>query len=317
MKQVISKALAPLTLLEWGAIMVYFYFSGRIVAFLHPTFRPMVLAVGILMILSALVLVVWREDSCCSDHSDCGHSHSSFDEPHAHREALTFGGFCSFLVLLLPIALATQISTDTFGVNLLKNRGALENAQSLPGASARLASLQKKEARSSKAPVAPTPTPQPVYVGVDSEFALPTQNGEPAQNSDSTTGYQNPALIPNKDGAIKVEAIDLIFVAGDASARHDFDGKLVEMIGQYSAPAKGTKGSSFKLVRMFMVCCAADVQPVMLGVRTEQPMNGFAPMDWVKVVGKVQFGSIGDKPAPCIVHAKITHIPAPDEPYVY
>jgi hypothetical protein len=47
-----ARILAPLTLLEWGGILTYFYFSGRIAAFLHPMFRPLVLVTGILLLIT-------------------------------------------------------------------------------------------------------------------------------------------------------------------------------------------------------------------------------------------------------------------------
>ena len=55
-----ARILAPLTLLEWGGILTYFYFSGRIAAFLHPMFRPLVLVTGILLLITALCVDIFR-----------------------------------------------------------------------------------------------------------------------------------------------------------------------------------------------------------------------------------------------------------------
>ena len=57
--RILGRILAPLTLLEWGGILTYFYFSGRIAAFLHPMFRPLVLVTGILLLITALCVAIF------------------------------------------------------------------------------------------------------------------------------------------------------------------------------------------------------------------------------------------------------------------
>jgi hypothetical protein len=47
-----SKYLSSLILLEWGAIMLYFNLSGRVSAFLHPNFRPLLWIVGVMPVLA-------------------------------------------------------------------------------------------------------------------------------------------------------------------------------------------------------------------------------------------------------------------------
>jgi hypothetical protein len=52
----LSKYASSLILFEWGAIMLYFNLSGRVLAFLHPNFRPLLWIVGIMLVLTAIII---------------------------------------------------------------------------------------------------------------------------------------------------------------------------------------------------------------------------------------------------------------------
>ncbi|OYW29479.1 MAG: hypothetical protein B7Z47_04790 [Chthoniobacter sp. 12-60-6] len=100
-------------LLLWGGVLLYFYYSGRLINYLPPDgiFRPMVLVSGIGLAVLGLfnLLTMGAEDAGCEghdhghshddhdhDHKDCGHDHShaqkhgdcghdhSHEHPHAH-----------------------------------------------------------------------------------------------------------------------------------------------------------------------------------------------------------------------------------------
>jgi hypothetical protein len=162
----LGRILAPLTLLEWGGILIYFYYSGRIAAFLHPLFRPLVLATGILLVLTAVCVAIFQEDDC--SHTSHDHDHEpdfAEDEQDQHTHShgsLSVRRFLAFLILLLPLALAAKISPDSYGANLINNRGLVEDVRGLPGISSRLAkSGPKKVSLSSPAPSAsPSPAEQ-------------------------------------------------------------------------------------------------------------------------------------------------------------
>ena len=52
--------------------------------------------------------------------------------------------------------------------------------------------------------------------------------------------------------------------------RADFENKEVELIGQFMPPrADNPKGDRFNLVRMFVICCAADARPVAITVKMD------------------------------------------------
>ena len=92
MNKLFSRWLPCVTLAAWSAVLLYFYFSGRIQAFLHPTFRPYVLLAGIVMAAMALVFLFFPADANCCSSAECGHGLSR----------LATGKILTFLILLLP-----------------------------------------------------------------------------------------------------------------------------------------------------------------------------------------------------------------------
>lgn len=84
-------------LLLWGAVLLYFHVSGRVVHYLPPDgiFRPMVLISGIGLVILALFNLATMQTAgaeCCGhdhdhhhDHGSCGHDHSH-DHAHKHGE---------------------------------------------------------------------------------------------------------------------------------------------------------------------------------------------------------------------------------------
>ena len=61
----LSKYASSLILLEWGAIMLYFNLSGRVSAFLHPNFRPLLWLVGVSLALTAVIIAFAHKSACC------------------------------------------------------------------------------------------------------------------------------------------------------------------------------------------------------------------------------------------------------------
>jgi len=89
-----SRWLSCATLVAWSAILMHFYFSGRIASFLHPMFRPFVLiSAGVMLLLAiGLALSFSSTDGGC-DEEGCAHSFGQ----------MTAGRIITFLILLLPI----------------------------------------------------------------------------------------------------------------------------------------------------------------------------------------------------------------------
>ncbi len=121
MTQTLNRWLPPFTLAIWGSMLLYFYLSGRIAAFLHPNFRPGVLVAGVVLMLLAAGAAYGGDAVCCDEESSCSHSLGRF----------TFGKVLSFATLLLPLLLAFSATKDGFGLAAIENRGIITDASGL------------------------------------------------------------------------------------------------------------------------------------------------------------------------------------------
>lgn len=68
--------------------------------------------------------------------------------------------------------------------------------------------------------------------------------------------------------------------------REQLDGRIGRLRGQF---IPGRDGRTFGLVRLKMVCCAADVIPLLILVVSEDGVPALPTMSWVEVEGQVQF----------------------------
>jgi uncharacterized repeat protein (TIGR03943 family) len=353
--RILGRILAPLTLFEWGGILTYFYFSGRIAAFLHPMFRPLVLVTGILLLITAACVAIFHEHEHEHEEDD---SEDQDEHSHSH-DRLSFGGLVAFLILLLPLALAAKISPDSYGANLIRNRGLVEDIRSIPGAASSFANRAKSAKSTDEAAtseqeasltvtVDSTPSSPRKYIGIPEKTPIPGQNADsepslpsndyeqripPSPNASPPNEFVNEFLKPNKSGCIKTEVVDLLAASQESFTRKDFEGKEIELIGQLVPnKAKGEAKSalpagSFKLLRLVMVCCAADAMPVAVKIETKLPLAEIREMQWLKVTGRVHYRprskadsdgiDYGDQPEPVIVADSIKRIGAPREKYLY
>ena len=194
------------------------------------------------------------------------------------------GGALSFLVLTIPLLASTGISQSRFGVTALMNRGLVDNISGLPGF---------------------TPPVDP---------ALPRQDGSVGEG---TLMDPSAYLKKNAEGFIKAETVDLLYAATDAPMRSDFENKDVEIIGQFMpARTRNPAGNRFNLVRLFVMCCAADARPVALTVQTATPID-FPEMTWVKVVGKATFPVEGGRHTPFVMAQSVKETEPPRESFIY
>ncbi len=283
----------------WGAVLAYFYFTGRIGSYLHPAFHPWTIASGVvLMLMAAGTLFLPREEHECCEHDDhgddhdhhgggcCGHDHGHEEKPEAcgHDHGGAKVRIVPALILTVPLLVAATVSPSQFGTAVVTNRGYVQDINDLPGF-------------------------QPY-----SEPALPTEDGSsvPAETKPSSD-----YLPRNAAGQITAQTVDLLYAAEEPAMREDFEGKEVEMIGQYMpAKEKNAQGNRFNLVRMFVMCCAADARPVAVSVETNKPMEP-AEMSWVKVVGKATFPLEGGRRIPVVVAQSVSPCDPPPESFIY
>ena len=114
-----------------------------------------------------------------------------------------------------------------------------------------------------------------------------------------------------------VQVVDLLYAAQDTSLRGDFKNQPIEMIGQLMPETvNNANGKRFKLVRMFMVCCAADARPVAVLVESDTHPTG-EEMSWIKVVGTVEFPVENGRPVAVVKASKVTATDPPEETMLY
>ena len=272
----LSRGLSLITLLAWGALMLYFYFSGRLADYLIPTYRPLVMVSGFVMIGIAAVLA-WGMRPGARDISGLVLEDRG-DELASPRRARTMQ-VLAFLLLVLPVWAAAGVSKDQFNASAILNRGIVSDATKLPGKS----NLANAHNNANNPP--PLALPEPPLPG-----ATPAANNPPDANGDATQYLQK-----TPDGHLLIEVTDLLFAADDDQMRVALQGQTAEVIGQFMPAKADASGKRFQLVRMFMVCCAADARPVAVAVEKPAQADPRADTDklteltWTKIVGKIDF----------------------------
>ncbi len=122
---------------------------------------------------------------------------------------------------------------------------------------------------------------------------------EPPQASGKVDDGSEQYLPRAADGNVALEVTDLLYGESEESLRKEFTGKTIEVVGQY---LPGSKPNEFKIVRMLIVCCAADARPIAVPVQAEKTVSA-ADMSWVKVIGIAEFQESGGGKAKVIFKA--------------
>jgi uncharacterized repeat protein (TIGR03943 family) len=295
MNKIFSRWLPCATLAAWSSVLLYFYFSGRIHAFLHPTFRPYVLLAGVAMGVMAMVFLVFPADANCCSAAECGHGLSR----------IAAGKVLTFLILLLPVTAAAMYSPDSFGKNVMLNRVEITDASSL-----------RSPAAQKNAPPAPVDMPLPTNGSSSTASATPAKGASaPAANAQPAPPQDYLQRTP--DGRIVAEVLDLLYAAQDNALRKDFEGKPVELIGQLMPDtANNPNGNRFKAVRMFMTCCAADARPVAALVEGDAAPK-LPEMSWIKITGTATFPIENGRRIAVLKADKVEKCNPPEETMLY
>ena len=191
------------------------------------------------------------------------------------------------LLLLLPLGIIVSGQGTKFSITTVQNRGIVANLDKLPAAK-----------------ISSTPRPSPAPVS--------------SSSSDSSTAADSTALPKTSNsGAMQIQVIDLLYAVQMPSYREEFEGKPVELIGQFVPLTTGNpKGDRFQAIRLFITCCAADAKPVGVTVQYDKPLK-VSEMGWVKITGTPTFPLEGGHRTAVLVASKVEECPAPDEPFVY
>ncbi len=272
MQSLFARWLPAATLATWSAVLLYFHFSQRMGNMLAPEFRVYALIAAVVLALMALSFVIFKGDATCCSSGECGHGLSR----------LATGKLITFFILLGPIVVAARYTpSEGFSKTFVENRGTATSIEQL-GTSVSRSSDGKSDYR------------KPVDLSLPSkDGSQPPSGGTPAP----TAGSQPPAaekaatdyLVRTPDGRIVAEVLDLLYAAQDNLLRQDFEGKPVELIGQFMPDSSNNPGATrFKAVRMFMTCCAADARPVATLVEADT-LPPFPEMTWVRITGVPSF----------------------------
>lgn len=272
----LSRGLSLVALVAWGALMLYFYFSGRLAEYLIPSYRPLVAISGFLMFgiagCLAFTYLFGRRF-----HLAGGVAIDDCPDDFASPGKLRATQILAFVLLVVPIWSAVGVSKDGFTSAAVLNRGIVDSAASLPGKPAGSAAMVpgKTSATNNGGSALIVEPPLP--------GETPVNDNAPASALDASQ-----YLKTTPQGNVIAEVTDLLFAADDDSLRPAFENRSVEIIGQFMPVKETTMANRFQIVRMFMVCCAADARPIAISVDPKSPVN-FPDMAWARIIGKVSF----------------------------
>ena len=310
MRAKVCSLLNGITLIGLGAVLLDFYFTGRLDQYLHPQFRPWTLVGGIIFCLAGIIYAGAKTTMECCVEGECVHPNSN---------SLLRSGL-AFSVLFVPLAAGVALSKDSYDQHAVLNRGFVEDMSTLPGRS----SIPAQSPSNNQ--VIP---PQALGADNDERASEPLPQDTPAsqtnQNGVVPADQANPNVpSPNEqggdqylpkapDGNVALEVTDLLYGESEESLRKMFTDKTVEVVGQYMP---GSDTNQFKLVRMFIVCCAADARPLAVPVQISVPPNA-TEMGWVKVIGKPAYSKNGERVHVVLKADKVESTDPPAEAMLY
>ncbi len=242
-------------MLIWAAVMIYYFSSGRIVAYLTSDgfFRIQCLIAGLILVVVTFFNWLNREPA----HADC-------HDCHEHMETLSnsssWAGFlCAVAILTVPLGASALYSPDRFSDDFnMKKLDAVTN-------------LKKNNPQAA---------------------ALPAASKTAALDKNTTGSFTVDDLVRETggrtaDGNIKLQLIEVYMMpAQKPDVRDVVSSQTVETIGQLIKD-KNNPGQS-KLFRMMVTCCAADARPIAVPVEfTTNPPPTWKELGWYKVSGKI------------------------------
>jgi uncharacterized repeat protein (TIGR03943 family) len=311
MRAKVCNLLNGITLIGLGVVLLDFFFTGRLDQYLHPQFRPWTLIGGIVFCLAGIIYAAAKPTAECCIEGEC-----------VHQNVNSVGrSVIAFCILFVPLAAGVALSKDSYDQHAVLNRGFVEDMSGLPGRSVIPVS------KTSNDQVIPS---QALGGDVDESASEPLpQNAVDAQsNKDGTpnggANQANPAVpspdeassqyLPKAaDGNVALEVTDLLYGEAEDGLRKMFSDKTIEVIGQY---LPGADPKQFKLVRMFIVCCAADARPLAVPVEISSPSTS-ADMAWVKVIGKATYSKEGNRTHVLLKAESVEQTDPPAEAMLY
>ena len=215
----------------WGVLLTYFFVSGRVGSYLHPSFHLWMLVCGIVLMLMAVGILLLPDVNpvLCVDDGNVT----------PRRSVLTQLGVGAILVI--PIVVATFVSPSQFSAATVVNRGIIENISDLPGYQP-YTEPALPSADGVQTATVPTSSSPADYIPKTPDGIIK------AQTVDLMYAAQDSSMRPDFENK-EVELVGQ-FMPGRTN---------------------NASGNRFSLVNMFVMCCAADARPVAVNVQTPAP----------------------------------------------
>ena len=277
-----------LLLIGFGATLIYFYVSGRIVHYIAPLFRWGALVGGLAMITSGLFnLLTFRVTvGCDHDHGDehdgardrgsCEHNHGHDDEDEHHHDDLSVSAIAATLVIVLvPVCTAMIHTTDTFSIDVAKNKGVYNTSATNP----QTGSLKTLS------------------------FTLEDLKKQVDQNA---------------EGDFILPFLSIYYSAGNPELMQVLSGQPVEVDGEVIEEKIGNAdGRCLRLFRWFAQCCAADAIPLGISIEFTDKAPAYPEQTWVRVYGDMAYDKHEGMDVPLIKVRRIEKIDPPLERMLY
>ncbi|MFC5049477.1 TIGR03943 family putative permease subunit [Rubritalea spongiae] len=104
----LQRIVFALCILTWGVVMLYFYQSPHLDAYLAPKFQSTLLVGGLACSVVALFnLITFRVEASCGHDHECGHEHEG---GHDHEES-DLNPFMAILIILVPLLASLSWTT--------------------------------------------------------------------------------------------------------------------------------------------------------------------------------------------------------------
>ena len=273
-------------LLLWGTSILWLAERGTLSIYLHPSIQPYIVAAGFLLLLLAIfsvrgILVIGADshESLHDHHCCCAHSEHGVghDIPDVQHEDDHGDLPRPPLLIVKTLLLLLPLVTIVSG----------------DGTKFSISTVQNR--------------------GVVQDLAnLPAakHSKDPDKASETKSSLRSSTPMP-------IQIIDLLYAVQMPSYREEFEGKEVEMTGQFIPLTTGNpKGDRFQAIRLFITCCAADAKPVGVTIHYSGSLKA-SEMGWVKITGVPTFPIEGGRRAALLEASKVEECAAPDEPFVY
>jgi uncharacterized repeat protein (TIGR03943 family) len=292
-----NRGFLTVPLLAWAVWTAWLAVRGGLEVYLHPAFRPVAIAMAVVLAMMAVVLLGTPSRGAAMS---------------GHRPFSRFGRWVRLLVLILPVAVGVWINPRGYSVQTVLNRGIQKNPAAV------FAGMQVPEGRGGGQSLGGDSASDAV-----DRMPLPGQTPEslsvPADDAAMDSALPNffEFIDRSDEGAWRLELLDLMFASQAPSLRRILEQERVEMIGQVVVQTPGATAERFSLVRLLMVCCAADARPLGIWVERQGGASGFEEMDWVKVVARPTFPVLQGHRVPVLQILHIEPASPPEDIFLF